>query len=242
MKISVIIPNYNYAQYLFACLSSVLESDLDERHYEVLVVDDASTDHSVAIVRDLSFHYQKPIRIIRNPINSGLVITRNNGIKEALGEYLFFLDADNCISPSCLSRHLEMMESDPAIVACYSSIQDFHTTISEKRGIRSNAPFDYERLRHGNYIDAMAMFRADIFSRLGPYDTSMPMFGWEDYELWLRLGSHGCRVEFIPGAPLSYYRIHDSCMTRNVTIVHMHTLWKYLHERYDLYFKIGEAP
>lgn len=240
MKVSVIIPNYNYGDYLMECLASVFGSDIGRENYEILLIDDASTDLSAARARDISFHQRQPIRIFRNETNAGLVFSRNRGISESRGEYLFFLDSDNLISPSCLRKHLEKMESSPDIMACYAPIRDFHVSTDNAIGMRSNEPFEHERLLYGNYIDAMAMFRRSVFEKLGPYDTNMPLFGWEDYEMWLRLGANECRVEFIPGQPLSYYRLHGSSMLRRMDNPHMNELRSYLDRIYQLRF--GEIP
>lgn len=240
MDVSVIIPNHNYQRYLPECLSSVYASDLGASRLEVILVDDASTDLSVATARDLAFHLGREIRIIRHETNLGLVKTRNSGIREASGEFLFFLDSDNRISPDCLTKHLEVMSSDPRIDACYAPIRDFMSETGELAETRSAAAYDYGKLLKGNYIDGMAMFRADVFRRMGGYDTEMPLKGWEDYEYWLRLGARGCRVEFLEGPPLSYYRLHDGSMTQKVTRFNLHLLWKYLHGLYDLDFMIDE--
>jgi glycosyltransferase involved in cell wall biosynthesis len=236
MKISVIIPNYNYGNYLTECLTSVFGSDIGKEDYEILLIDDASTDLSVARARDIAFHHRQPLRIFRNLTNAGLVISRNRGISEARGDYLFFLDSDNLIGPSCLRKHLETMESSPDIMACYAPISDFHVNKEDVTGIRSNEAFDYERLLDGNYIDAMAMFRRSVFDRIGPYDTKMPLFGWEDYEMWLRLGTNKCRVQFIEGPPLSYYRVHESSMLRRINYRHMNALRSYLTGIYQVRF------
>ena len=238
MDVSVIIPNHNYQRFLPACLSSVFASDLDPSRMEVIMVDDASTDISVATARDMAFHMGRDIRIIQHEANLGLVKTRNSGIREASGDCIFFLDSDNLIAPDCLSRHLEVMLSDPGVAACYAPIRDFMSETGEHTGFRSAGPFDYGKLLRGNYIDGMAMFRTDVFRTLGGYDTRMPLKGWEDYEYWLRLGVNGCRVEFMDGSPLSFYRVHDGSMTHRVTRHNQFVLWKYLDGLYELDFSI----
>jgi glycosyltransferase involved in cell wall biosynthesis len=238
MDVSVIIPNYNYARYMRDCLFSVFGSYLESDRMEVVLVDDASTDESVALARDLAFHQGREIRIVRHEVNRGLVETRNTGIQAASGRFLFFLDSDNRLTPGCLREHLDVMLSDPGIDACYAPIQDFSDETGEFQSTRSDAPFDYARLLSGNYIDGMAMYRADVFKRIGGFDAQMPLLGWEDYEYWLRLGSKGHRVEFIPGPPLSQYRVHGSSMTEKVTKLHQHTLRKYLDGIYQLNFRV----
>ena len=97
IKVSVIIPNYNYGRYISQSIYSVIKSDFNKNEIELLVVDDASTDNSVEVIEGIIKKEDFPIRLIKNKSNSGLGRTRNNGIKEAKGDFLFFLDSDNSL-------------------------------------------------------------------------------------------------------------------------------------------------
>ena len=98
MMFSIIVPIYNTEKYLDKCIQSVINQTYDD--YELIMIDDCSTDSSFEIACKYS---QNNIKIIKNKNNSGLSITRNAGIREASGEYIFFLDSDDYIDKNALS-------------------------------------------------------------------------------------------------------------------------------------------
>lgn len=101
----MIVPVYNVAPYVEACLQSVMgQTSMGEM--ECLVVDDCGTDGSMAIVERMLGAYTGPIhfRILRHTRNRGLSAARNTGILAASGEYLFFLDSDDTIAPDCIEK------------------------------------------------------------------------------------------------------------------------------------------
>ena len=104
-KISVVIPCYNGGRFLGETLTSVMHQTYPA--YEVLVIDDGSTDDSAAIAES----YGPPVRVIRQP-NRGESIARNRGIEEARGEWVAFLDADDLWSPTKLQQQLERRDGN----------------------------------------------------------------------------------------------------------------------------------
>ena len=90
--VSVIIPVYNTAPYLDACLSSVLGQSL--REIEVICVDDKSTDDSLFIIRKYQAMDSR-LKIIALPVNQGVSVARNRGLEEAVGDYVYFMDSDD---------------------------------------------------------------------------------------------------------------------------------------------------
>lgn len=98
MMFSIIVPIYNTEKYLDKCIQSVINQTYDD--YELIMIDDCSTDSSFEIACK---YIQNNIKIIKNKNNSGLSITRNAGIREASGEYIFFLDSDDYIDKNALS-------------------------------------------------------------------------------------------------------------------------------------------
>lgn len=232
--VSVIIPNYNYSQYLEQCLKSVLESDFESDKLEIIVVDDASTDDSVKVIGETMNGCRFNFKFLRNETNYGLIISRNRGIVNAHGEFLFFLDSDNYINEDCLKIHAAVLQQNPEAIACYAPIQNFDNNTGVISGQRSNHPFDYQRLINGPYIDTMAMFRKAGLIEAGMYDTRMPGYGYEDYELWLRLGKMGYKVVFIPGRPLTFYRMHKHNKSQNYKPDHYNQLIYYLKQKYHI--------
>ncbi len=105
IKVSIIIPVYNVEPYIEECLCSVFEQTY--RNFECLIIDDCGPDNSIAIVEDLlskGVDENERYRIIRHERNRGLSAARNTGIKEAKGEYVYFLDSDDKLFPDTLAN------------------------------------------------------------------------------------------------------------------------------------------
>src|ERR1700739_1391738 len=233
IDISVIIPNYNYEKYIQECISSVLDSDFSHSRFEIVFVDDASTDKSVSIVNKIKKTTDIQIKLIKHRTNSGLAKARNTGIKNASGKYLFFLDSDNFINRNCLSKHYAFLKKNKDCSACYAPIQRFDNETKELLNIFSNKPYDYNLLVHRNYIDAMAMIRKADILEIGLYDEHMPCSGWEDYELWLRMGINNKKISFIEEEPLTHYRVHTSSMINSIASTDIDNLTRYIEVKYN---------
>lgn len=108
IKLSIIIPVYNVEKYLEDCLDSILCQDTDKNSFEVICINDGSTDNSGNILNEYAKNYNN-IKVI-NQNNSGVSIARNTGIDAAKGKYIWFVDSDDFISQGCLAQILEIIE------------------------------------------------------------------------------------------------------------------------------------
>ncbi|UOB17076.1 glycosyltransferase [Abyssalbus ytuae] len=106
MKLSVIVPVYNLAEYLEKCINSIVQQDIPPANYEIVAVNDGSTDNSLQILDSLSSKY-KNLKIISQE-NKGLSSARNTGIEHATGEYILFVDSDDYILPGTLHHLLSI--------------------------------------------------------------------------------------------------------------------------------------
>lgn len=110
MKIlSVIIPLYNASPYIEACVNSIYQQEIDENDFEIIVINDGSTDNSLSVITNLQQKHTN-IRIITQK-NQGPSIARNRGIKEASGKYLSFVDSDDLLIPATLSSLLKYADT-----------------------------------------------------------------------------------------------------------------------------------
>ena len=102
MKVSIIIPIYNVAKYVTACLNSVFNQTYKD--LEVILIDDCGQDNSMEIVHNfVESHPQPfPIRILYHKQNRGLSAARNTGISAAEGDFIYFLDSDDTIASNCI--------------------------------------------------------------------------------------------------------------------------------------------
>ena len=110
IKISVIIPCYNAEKFIRQCLISILASKFTD--YEVIIVDDCSTDKTLAEVKNISEHFGERLKIISTKKNSGGAgIPRNIGIKNSVGKYITFVDNDDMIFPTTLQNFFDVAEN-----------------------------------------------------------------------------------------------------------------------------------
>lgn len=127
MFLSFIVPVYNVERYLEACLRSLLEQDLGPEEYEILCVDDGSTDQSPEILRRMAAAHSN-IRVLRQE-NAGVSAARNNGIQNARGDYLWFVDADDLIAKNVLGelKHLALDNDLERVAFDYYKFQEYFT-------------------------------------------------------------------------------------------------------------------
>ena len=111
--ISVIIPMYNVERYIIYCMESILQQTF--RDFEVILIDDASTDRTYRVCQSL-FGNDERVRMLHNPVNQGQCNSRNRGIKEARGKYLYFMDSDDEILPQGLEKLYSAAEAEEADV------------------------------------------------------------------------------------------------------------------------------
>ncbi|WP_396274988.1 glycosyltransferase family 2 protein [Hyphomonas sp.] len=189
-KISVIISLYNYANFIESAIQSVLNNEFED--CEIVVINDNSTDNSLELSKSF-LSKNCNLTIINKKLNTGLSHTRNLGIHYCVGEYVFILDADNTIYPNCLNNLFKFIKNKN-LDAAYATIECFD---EDKNFIKyiSNKEFDLNEIKDANYIDAMAMFKKQTLI-MEKYSVDLLNWGtgYEDYELWLRLGSKNYKI------------------------------------------------
>jgi glycosyltransferase involved in cell wall biosynthesis len=214
--ISAIVTLYNYSAYVRQCLESLEDSKTDAipGGIEAVIVNDASTDDSLkqAIAwQQISRH---PVRIVDKQLNTGLPDARNLGLQLARAPYAFILDADNMVFPRALEQlHRTIVKDDSA--AAYSMLCRFRGAHNVREGLLSYFEWDPQMLVENPYIDAMALFDREQLIKIGGYDTELyklGWFGWEDYDLWLRIAEAKLHVSFLPNV-LCLYRHHERAMS-----------------------------
>jgi GT2 family glycosyltransferase len=215
-RVSVVTALYNHAEFIEEAIESVRRSDY--RSVELIVVDDASTDRSAAVVRD--YMHREPdlaLLLLRHASNLGVGHARNTAIDAARGEFIFVLDADNRIYSTALGALVKALDADEGAAGAYGMIQCFTADGPER--CASYLPWEPERLRAGNYIDAMAMTRASVLRKLGGFTTDRRLYGWEDYDLWCGMAEADQRLILIPNF-IGAYRVSGTSMLATSDIAH----------------------
>lgn len=196
--VSVIIPVYNMEQYLRETLDSVFASDYP--HFEVIVMDDGSSDGSLRIAQEYASGDRR-VRIYTQP-NRGVCVARNHAISLAHGTYILPVDADNRISSTYISHAVAVMEQDPEVkVVCPRT--EF---IGKRSGEWKLPPFSLHLLARKNMIDTCALYRKSDWERIGGYCEDI--IAREDWEFWISMLKDGGKVVRLPQIEL-YYRVRS---------------------------------
>jgi glycosyltransferase involved in cell wall biosynthesis len=232
--ISVIVTLYNYSAYVRQCLKSLEDSNTGAipGGIEAVIVNDASTDDSLRQAMAWQRISRHPVRIVDKRLNTGLADARNLGLKLARAPYAFILDADNMVFPRTLEQlHATIVRDNSAAV--YSMLCRFQGAHNNREGLLSYYDWDPQMLVEYPYIDAMALFDRERLIKIGGYDTELytyGWFGWEDYDLWLRIAQAELRVSFLPNV-LCLYRHHEKAMS-NTTNLFERELVEHLFEKH----------
>src|SRR5665213_570470 len=216
--VSVVITLFNYSAFITGCLDSVraTKSESLPGGFEVVVVDDGSTDASAKLVEQYLAAHDLPVCLVKKIVNSGLADARNVGLQMARAPLIFILDADNEIRPECLAAHYRaLVDSDCALA--YGAINQFDQATRKSLYTMSHREWSVRELVAQPCIDAMAMVRKKTVLELGGYSTeygSILPQGWEDYDLWLKPAQAGYAGKLIPHV-LSDYRVHSQSMLQS---------------------------
>lgn len=182
-KTSVVVPTYNRSRMIDRCVKSVLEQT--HYDYELLVVDDGSTDNTRSVVSGfdddrIRYYYQE---------NQGANAARNTGVNRSNGEYISFLDSDDVFHENHLEIVSSVLDSEPSTCAGVATSYRECRPNGDPRSINQtpNGRITLDQLRHNNTIGSFtaATFRASVFDHVGMLDTSMP--ATQDYEFFLRV-------------------------------------------------------
>ena len=189
-KVSVIIPNYNYQQYVGLAIQSVLNQIYPA--FEIIVVDDGSTDRSAQEI------IKYPVKLIKKS-NSGVANARNDGANASTGDYLIFLDADDEIDPYFILNTLKEMKGDIQVV--YTDIQ----FIGDANGIGVQPEYSQDEMKKYQVVPSTcALIDRRAWELSGGFKADEI---FEDWGFWLRVSQRGYNFKHIR-EPLMRYREH----------------------------------
>ncbi len=198
--VSIIIPAYNYGMFLSECLNSVLAQTYSQ--WECIIIDNGSTDNTTEVAQ--SFVSKDPRFQYHFTEQKGVSFARNLAVSLSKGEFIFPLDADDKIAPSCLQKAIAIMKQDSGLSLVYCDAQLFGAT----SGTWKLPPYSFRELLKENSIFCSALFRKSDFLKAGGYNVEM-VEGFEDWDFWIRMLKNGEKVYKIP-EELFYYRIREN--------------------------------
>jgi glycosyltransferase involved in cell wall biosynthesis len=205
MRLSVITPSLNQGRYLGECLASVRKAaeNAPAHAVEHIVMDGGSTDGSLEILRAQSF-----ARWTSEP-DRGQSEAINKGLRQAAGDILAYLCADDLYEPQAVARVMDAFASDDSIEVVYADYLFLEGDSGRKRR-KSAAKFRPDNLRNSNPLGQPAVWwRRRVYGKFGGFDESLHYC--MDHEYWLRLGTE-VRWHYIP-EPLAVSRLHTGAKT-----------------------------
>lgn len=210
-RISIIVPTYNCDRYLPAAIDSVRRQTYTL--YELIVVDDGSTDQTQQILQHYGRQLGDRFRSVYQP-NQGVAIARNQGIQLARGEFIAFLDADDTFLPDKLAAQVAVFEAHPHLGMVHSGWQRVTAqgeVLMQVEPWHQIPQLDLETwLRWKPVLPSAMMFQRDWLVRSGGFDPRFPPA--EDTELVLRLSLMGCQAAWLQQITVNYRQHEDSAM------------------------------
>ena len=214
VRVSVVIPCYNYGRYLPQCVASVFASPGID--HEIMIVDDCSTDDSLHVAQGLAAHDSR-IRVIAHKSNYGHIATYNDGLAAVTGDYVVLLSADDLLTPGALTRAAALMDHHPSVVLVYGHPIPFSEEPPPTGNrcatwtIWTGRSWLWQVCRQGRnlLLSPEAMVRRSALERIGGYDPGHPHAG--DMKFWMQAALLG-DVGRVNGASQAWYRVHDDNM------------------------------
>lgn len=205
--VSVITPAYNAQDFIGETIHSVINQTYPD--WELLVIDDGSTDETRKVVE--KYLSDPRVRYLYQE-NQERAAARNLGIRHAYGKYIAFLDADDLWLPNKLKIQVEYLDRHPEVGLCFT-----HYTLINSKGLSLgrqainfvSGPDQFYSLLKGNFIpNSTVITPRCVLDKVGLFDESLPAFGSEDWDMWLRI------ARFYPihliDQPLALYRLHEN--------------------------------
>lgn len=204
--VSIIMPNYNCEKYLSETIKSVVNQTYN--NWELIIVDDCSTDRSVTIIQQFMVQDSR-IKLIINERNIGAALSRNKAIEVARGEYIAFLDSDDLWLENKLEKQINFMKNYN-IDFSYSYYYVNHVNRQEMHIVKAPKYLDYRKLLKYNYIGCLTVvYKVKSVGKVQIIDLKKR----NDYALWLKILKK--TDGYLLPEPLAIYNKRDSSLSSN---------------------------
>jgi len=219
--VSIITPLHNSEAFISDTIQSILNQTYT--NWELLLIDDYSTDNTVTIVnRFLSKN--KNIRLIKNKTNLGAAISRNKGIMEAKGDFIAFLDADDLWKVTKLEKQITFMQTSHCAVSfsSYELIDEAGKPLNKL--VEALPMLTYKKYLKSNYIGNLTgVYNAKVLGKI----TSSNLRKRQDWVLWLNAIKASGNPALGILESLAYYRVRENSMSSNKVTLLKHNYWVY---------------
>lgn len=207
MKISVVIPNYNGAELIEKNIPTVIEAlNYSKEEWELIIVDDFSTDNSEEVIKKLQEKYKNKIIYQKNDKNYGFSTTVNSGARKAKGEFLLLLNSDVSPDVDFIKPLLDDLSDEEVFaVGCLDKSVEKNSIVERGRGkgewSRGFMVHSAAEIKKGSSLwvsGGSGMFRKDLWEKFGGLNENYNPFYWEDIDLSYRALKSGYKVIFEP--------------------------------------------
>lgn len=216
-RLSIIIPVYNLEDYIEQCILSIVSQSIDSESYELIVINDGSTDKSESIINELRQGY--PFIKLINTKNQGVSSARNRGLDIASGDYIFFIDGDDWISVNSLSKLLDTINTHPEDIILFKTSEVYPK--GKTKAITFHLPEKEKTLFVEDYIcnytilsaPWQGLFKRSLFIN---HNIRMPegLFA-EDDDLAIRIFAAAQTLFYVPIQVYNYHHLTNSITNRS---------------------------
>ncbi|PWC13672.1 hypothetical protein B4923_06910 [Brenneria roseae subsp. americana] len=213
---TIVIPSYNGEKYIFKTIDSILQQTF--RNFEIILIDDASKDDTVNMVRS---RYPTEVKIIEKKINQGLAKNINEAVSQAKGELIVCLGQDDLLDKNHLNKVKDVF-LDENVTICHNASKILSPTdivgdyfISPPKIIKVTNNYKYEMSKRNIFQSCGLCFRKSVFLSVSGWDESYKLYG--EWLVYLKIASAG-KLVFIPEL-ISFYRRHDSNITNTFNTI-----------------------
>lgn len=186
MRLSIIIPVYNVEKYIAKCLDSILDQNLPAKEYEIIIVNDGSTDGSLRVIKNYA-KVNETIKVFDKE-NGGAGSARNYGVHYARGNYIYFIDPDDYLTSTCLNKMLDTCEDYNLDILTFLSTPFF------------SSPSKDESI--SEIINPNVLFDDDFFSSITSGEDYIANFGYRNEVWWYVINREflkNSKINFIEG-------------------------------------------
>ncbi|WP_308991788.1 glycosyltransferase family 2 protein [Mariniflexile litorale] len=207
--VSIITPMFNSEAFISDTIDSVINQTY--KNWELLLIDDCSTDSTIQIVNPFLSKHQN-IKLLKNNKNLGAAISRNKGIEAANGKYIAFLDADDLWKPKKLEIQIEFMETHNCDI-CFSNYEQIDETGKALNKLVKALPeLTYKKYLKSNYIGNLTgVYNVDVLGKIKAPNLRKR----QDWALWLLAIKKSKKPAIGISQSLAYYRIRKNSMSSN---------------------------
>lgn len=223
-KCSIVIPTYNNQFFIANAIKSAVKQNYEASLYEIIVVDDGSTDDTDLVMNGILEANMADIKYFKKK-NGGTASARNYGVEKSSGEYIAFLDADDTYTPNKLNMSIPVLDRHDNVGIVYS---DYIEKYPEQSVIRLKENFNIDRLFSECIISTNSVVRRSALEKVGGFDETFRFV--EDYDLWCRIVMSGFFALRVPEV-LFIYNSHPQSKTNSTNFEQINPEWAKIKER-----------